>query len=289
MCLPYLCFCVCVHACVCIHVYACVYMHMYTCTHSKSLALCLQVASQTPQHFRSYKMQASCDGCFAHQSICSVTFVDSGMSKAVHLNEFLKVDVEHWYMHSRLPTLFFIFCSKLIESVRMMAGVVWLSLLEAIKRRAWVTASISIVNLEVEFVYYAALSSWMVVQPWLILKPHPDWFLVAEPSMYTIRSCGLLFLWMRSLISDSILLVGYSQHCFQVFWHMCLKEMLESVWVPFHFLGLLELCQLAYLQYGVLCLTQQRLVQSHPFMEWVVSFFYGTEVCFLSGLHWWEV
>ena len=159
LCVCLICVCVCVRACM----HACVCMHMYTCTHSKSLALCLQVASQTPQHFRSYKMQASCDGCFAHQSICSVIFVDSGMSKAVHLNEFLKVDVEHWYRHSSLPTLFFIFCSKLIESVRMMAGVVWLSLLEAIKRRAWVTASISIVNLEVEFVYYAALSSWMVV------------------------------------------------------------------------------------------------------------------------------
>ena len=43
-------------------------------------------------------------------------------------------------------------CSKLIESVRMMACVVGLSLLEAVQRRSWVTASTSIVQLEVEIV-----------------------------------------------------------------------------------------------------------------------------------------
>ena len=35
---------------------------------------------------------------------------------------------------------------------------------------------------------------------------------------------------------------------FQVFWQEYLVELLESVWVPFPLLGLLELCQLAYLQ-----------------------------------------
>ena len=34
-----------------------------------SLALCLQVVSQAPQHFRSFKMPATCNGCFACQSI----------------------------------------------------------------------------------------------------------------------------------------------------------------------------------------------------------------------------
>ena len=37
-----------------------------------SLALCPQAVSQAPQHFRSFEMQAACDGCFAIQSVCSV-------------------------------------------------------------------------------------------------------------------------------------------------------------------------------------------------------------------------
>ena len=38
-----------------------------------SLALCLHVVSQAPQHFRSSEEQTTCDGCFARQSICSVS------------------------------------------------------------------------------------------------------------------------------------------------------------------------------------------------------------------------
>ena len=34
-----------------------------------SLALCPQVVSQVPQHFRSSETQATCDGCFAYQSM----------------------------------------------------------------------------------------------------------------------------------------------------------------------------------------------------------------------------
>ena len=37
-----------------------------------SLALCPQVVSQAPQHFRSSETQATCEGCFDRQSICSV-------------------------------------------------------------------------------------------------------------------------------------------------------------------------------------------------------------------------
>ena len=48
------------------------------------LALCPQVVSWAPQHFRSSGMQATCDGCFARQSIWSVIFRDSGISWAVH-------------------------------------------------------------------------------------------------------------------------------------------------------------------------------------------------------------
>ena len=51
------------------------------------------------------------------------------------------------------------------------------------------TASTSIVKLKVETLL-AALSSWMVVAPCLSMKPHPDWSLVTEPSVYIMRSCG---------------------------------------------------------------------------------------------------
>ena len=43
--------------------------------------------------------------------------------------------------HVWLPIPLITFCSKLDESVRMIAHVIWLSPLEAIQRKAWVTAS----------------------------------------------------------------------------------------------------------------------------------------------------
>ena len=55
-------------------------------------------------------------------------------------------------LHSGLPIPLFTFCSKLIQSVRMMACVVWLSPRETIQRKEWVTASTSIVKLEIETV-----------------------------------------------------------------------------------------------------------------------------------------
>ena len=60
----------------------------------------------------------------------------------------------------------------------------------------------------------AALSSWMVVTPCLTEKPHPDWISVTEPSVYTMGSCSLLFSWLTSFISESILPAGHSQQCF---------------------------------------------------------------------------
>ena len=51
--------------------------------------------SQAPQHFRSSKVQVICDGCFAQQFICSVISFDSDISKTIHPQEFLKVDVQH--------------------------------------------------------------------------------------------------------------------------------------------------------------------------------------------------
>ena len=45
-----------------------------------SMALCPLVVFQAPQHFRSSEMQATCEGCFACQSICWVISLHSGMS-----------------------------------------------------------------------------------------------------------------------------------------------------------------------------------------------------------------
>ena len=56
-----------------------------------SLALCLQVVSQAPQHFRSSETQAPCNGCFSRQSICPVISLHSGMSRAVHRPESSKI------------------------------------------------------------------------------------------------------------------------------------------------------------------------------------------------------
>ena len=74
-----------------------------------------------------------------------------------------------------------------------------------------------------------------------------------------MRSCGLLFSWMRSLISDCFATLPFSTVPSQVFWQECFVETPESVWVPFSLLGLLELCQLAHLQYWVVSFTHPRL------------------------------
>ena len=96
------------------------------------------------------------------------------------------------------------------------------------------TASTSTVKLEVETVL-AALSSWMAVIPCLTVKPHPDWSLVTEPSVYTTKSCSLLFPYMRSLISDSVLPAGHSQQSFPKISGRieCLIVVPKMVWVPF--------------------------------------------------------
>ena len=60
-----------------------------------SLVLCPQLASQAPQHFRSSQKQATCEGCFARQCICSVISPHSGMSREVHPQKFTPFNC-HW-------------------------------------------------------------------------------------------------------------------------------------------------------------------------------------------------
>ena len=75
----------------------------------RSLAFRPQTMSQAPQLFRPSEMQATCDGCFARQSICSVISLHS----------------RHVQGSTSIAFLFCVlFCMKLMESVRMMACVV---------------------------------------------------------------------------------------------------------------------------------------------------------------------
>ena len=126
------------------------------------------------------------------------------------------------------------FYNKLIGSLRMVACVVWLSSLEAVQWRAHVTASTSLVKLEVET---RALFSWMMVTPCLIwqwIKTCPDWSLVTEQSVYTVRSC--ITNWE-----------AWSLFCLLTILNSAFQNFLagvshrESVWVPFPHLDLFEL------------------------------------------------
>ena len=80
-------------------------------------------------------------------------------------------------------------------------------------------------------------------------------------------------------------LLAILDSAFPSFWQECLVETPESAWLTLALLGLLERCQLAYLQYWVLCLTNPRLAPSqsaslcvfHGFMEWVVGIFDGAK------------
>ena len=51
-----------------------------------SLALCPQVVSQALEHFKSSEKQATCEGCFACQSVCLVISLHSGMLFIVQVN-----------------------------------------------------------------------------------------------------------------------------------------------------------------------------------------------------------
>ena len=76
-----------------------------------SLALCPHVVSEARQYFRSSKTQATCDGCFARQSVCSVVSLHSGMSRTRRFRR--------WMSHSSLGlnshfTLYFLLHAHLV-------------------------------------------------------------------------------------------------------------------------------------------------------------------------------
>ena len=84
------------------------------------LALYPQVMYQAPQHFRSSEKQATCEGCFARQSICLVISLRSGMSSVtlLHIRQQNncslsdKISVKH---HNSLVVLIFFLFTILLQ------------------------------------------------------------------------------------------------------------------------------------------------------------------------------
>ena len=62
---------------------------------------CSVISSSTHQIFREAII---CVNCFARQSICSTISLHYVMSRAVHPQEFSKVDVDHWHIQPKSTT-----------------------------------------------------------------------------------------------------------------------------------------------------------------------------------------
>ena len=60
-----------------------------------SLALCPQVESQVPQHFRSSEKQATCEGCFVHHYLLSHFPSCWHVQGSTPVQEFWNVDISH--------------------------------------------------------------------------------------------------------------------------------------------------------------------------------------------------
>ena len=73
--------CLCAQVCIGLNLVCVQFSPVQVINGVMSLALCLQVVSQAPQHFRSSEKQATCEGCFVRQSVCSVISLHSGMSR----------------------------------------------------------------------------------------------------------------------------------------------------------------------------------------------------------------
>jgi len=256
---------------------------------------------QAPQHFRSSEKQATCEGCFARQSIPLVIF-----PSLRHVQGNTPTGVFEggcWPLaHSSLGfhSTFHFFFSKLTETEN--SGICGLTVI------SWGNPAKGMGNC-----FYlhcqAGGSDWtgctvfMVGSHGTLLDSEAPPRLVSGDWAIRIH---------YEVLRSAVFLNEKLDLCFacwpfltvlsQVFWQKRLIEMPESVSVPFPLLGLSEFLQLAYLQNWVLCLPLPRLAPSqsaslcvfHGIMELVVGIFDSTEVWFdllhfLSCLHWWEV
>ena len=212
-----------------------------------SLALCPQVVSQAPQHFRASKTSN------LWRLLCLPVYLLSHFPSLRHVQGSTPTGVFEGgcrpWTHSSLGLPFqcpcFTLCSKLIEFVRMMAYVVWLSPLEAVSiERGWLLP--------------LPLSSWRLrlyrlhcLQEWwsqLVWRWSPTvtglWWLSHQGTLWGLA----VFLCEKLDLRFHFSCWPFSTVLSHVFWWECLIKMVESVWVPFPLLGLLEFCQLAYLQ-----------------------------------------
>ena len=122
------------------------------------------------------KLQTRGDFCCACQSVWPFIPSDSGMTSLSTQRLHMAV------CQSGLPSPDPTFCRRFIESVRMMACVVCVSLWEASHCIACVTASISFVRLEI-VTLWAPLSSCTVLPPYLPVNSQPDQSIVTKLSM----------------------------------------------------------------------------------------------------------
>ena len=191
------------------------------------------------------------------------------------------------------PILHSIFCRMVIESMNMMACVIRAWRWEASHCIACVTASTSMVRLEV-VTLWAPLAPCTVLSFCLTENPQLDRSLVIEPSMKITMSCDLL------LASTSI--CTSTRRCVPRISESSLVVWLELNWTFFPVPYLLELCETAYMLDWLFCLAHPWLVycQCTPhfffdsIVEWILGILHHIEIRFdlphlMSCFHGWQV
>ena len=213
-----------------------------------SLALCLQVVSQVSQHFRSSEKQATCEGFFARQSSCLFIYFHSSMSRAVHPQA-------HWICED--------------DGMCCVTVTCWDNPAEGMGNSFHLHCQAGGWNCIGSTVFMNSNHNLLDSEapPWLVFG---DWAI----SVHYEVLCFAVFLNEKLDLWLCFACWPFSTVLSQVFWQECLVEMSELVWVPFPVLGLLELCQLACLQYWVLCVWPiQDLPRPslHPFVSFTAS------------------
>ena len=194
--------------------------------------LCVQVGSQAPQHFRSSETQATWEGCFARQPICSVVSLHSGMSRAVRSQEFSKMDVNHWHMPVWASHIFVASSQNLwgwwhvgsdCHLLRQTSG-----------GRRWLLPPPLSSWKFLPYMLQCLHEWWSHVRTLLEVKPHPDWFLMTRPFSvhhevlrFSVFLNGKLDLQLRFACWP------FSMVLSQVSWNKCLRETTELVWASF--------------------------------------------------------
>ena len=108
--------CLCAQVCIGLNLVCVQFSPVQVINGVMSLALCLQVVSQAPQHFRSSEKQATCVGCFACQCICSVISLHSSTPKAVRPQEFSKRMLTTTHADDNFKYNFFLCCFTSIDT-----------------------------------------------------------------------------------------------------------------------------------------------------------------------------